>query len=38
VASVHTNAVVFRDGVVVSVEEGRKVTVRDIAPAGAPSN
>jgi ATP-dependent Lhr-like helicase len=29
VASVHTNAVVFRDGVVVSVEEGRKVTSRE---------
>ncbi|HLB24275.1 MAG TPA: DEAD/DEAH box helicase [Dehalococcoidia bacterium] len=29
VASVHTNAVIYRDGVVVAVEEGRKVVSRE---------
>ena len=37
VASVHTNAVVFRDGLVVSVEEGRKVTSRETVDEDCPT-
>lgn len=42
VPALHTNAIVFRDGVPVTVEEGRKATAREdagdafIAPAGVP--
>jgi ATP-dependent Lhr-like helicase len=35
VPALHTNGIVFRDGVPVTVEEGRKTTAREDAPPGA---
>jgi ATP-dependent Lhr-like helicase len=35
VPALHTNAIIFRDGVPVTVEEGRKTTAREDAPPGA---